>query len=114
MDFPESRRTRARAVAFSSLLEARRSQQRGAHLGRGTCPAICRHGAAHLGAVLYSSPAEGAARIHRRRALSARAQSALHWQFAHLRERNLLRKTPLARSFYAAVVLRCLFGGCPI
>src|SRR5579863_3942975 len=114
MDFPESRHTRARAVTFGALLEARRSQQPGAYLGRGTCPPVCRHGAAHLGAILYSSPPEGATRIYRRRAVSARAQSALHRQFAHLRERNLLRKTPLARAFYVGVVLRRVFCGCPI
>src|ERR1700730_6747014 len=95
MDFSESRRTRACAAALGALLEARRSQQRGAHLGRRTCPALCGNGAAHLGAVLYSSPAEGAARIHCRWALSARAQSALHRQFAHLCERKVLRNTPL-------------------
>src|ERR1700732_3648362 len=109
MDFSESRRTRACAAALGALLEARRSQQRGAHLGRGTCPAICGNGAAHLGAVLYSSPVEGAARIYLRGPLSARAQSALHRQFAYLRERNLLRKTSMARSLYVAVVLRRVF-----
>src|ERR1700719_4091045 len=114
MDFSESRRTRACAAALGALLEARRRRQHGAHVGRRTCRALCGNGAAHRGTLLYSSRAEGAARIHCRWALSARAQSALQRQFAHLRERNLLRKTPLARAFYAAVVLCRVFGGCPI
>src|SRR5437879_13392875 len=106
MGRPASRRFGPPALAPGAVLEARRSQQRRADVGRGTGFIVRRNGAADLGAVLYSPSAEGAAGIDDRGALPTGTQSSLYRQRVYLRERHLLRAASLAGSFHLVLVLR--------